>query len=179
MTLRSLCLLAGSVLFVCVAAFSAPAHAVELNAAPLSAEELDELRGGFMLPSGVEAELGAVARTFSNGELILETHVSWAEDGVRSLQVYASDVLTGAGDALDQGFSLSDADGVTLLAHQADEGAFRNVLLNEANNRDLRIETQLTITLPGFTDVQQDFRASLLAFRLHDELNTAMLLGGS
>ncbi|HYD88425.1 MAG TPA: hypothetical protein VEA80_13195 [Vitreimonas sp.] len=164
--------------FLCMLGLGAEAQALEIAERPLAADELDELRGGFLLPNGVEADLGAVARTFSNGQLLLETHVSWTENGVTSTEVFRAEALASAGEALPQGFSLSDADGLTLIAHQIDDGGLRNVVLNEASNRDLSLQIDVTLALPDFALAQQDFRASVTAFRLGDELSTAMIFGG-
>ena len=145
------------------------AHADEFDAAPLSADELQDMRGGFLLPTGIEAQFGAVARTFSDGALILETHFTWTPDGtLRENVVAASSLLPSA--SMPGGFTLQDANGVTQFAHQVDALGVRNMLLNQADNRDFRVETQLTVTLPDFAATQLAISHSLLALRLSDDL---------
>jgi len=165
-----------AVSFAAVSAFLAMtghAAADEILETPLGEGELANARAGFLLPSGVEAQFGAVARTFSDGRLILETHISWAEDGARIEQVLASDALAQS-TALPGGYLLRDAHGDTTFAHQFESGGLRNVLLNEASERDIRLDTQLMLTLPGFAETQQGFRADVLAIRIADDVQAAI-----
>ncbi len=152
-----------------VAATSTHANALEIGAPALSAAELEDMRGGFMLPTGVEANFGAVARTYSDGALVLETHFTWSPDGLRREEVIASSLLAGA-DQLAGGFVLEDAGGQTLFAHQVDDAGVRNILVNQADGRDIRIDTQFTVTLPNFTLTQQDFSTALLALHMFEDL---------
>jgi hypothetical protein len=138
----------------------------------LTAPELAQLRGGFVLPTGVEIDFGAVARTFSDGSLILETQISWNPDGSTTEETFSSPDLI-AIDDLANGFALQDANGSTLFAHQVDDAGVRNILLNDATGRDLLTQTQLTVTLPGFETTQAAFRDSVLTLRLFDDLNAA------
>lgn len=160
----------GVALAACIAlALSANANAQDIGAAPLSAAELEDLRGGFMLPTGVEANFGAVARTYADGVLVLETHFTWSPDGLRREEAVASSLLANA-DELAGGFAIEDAAGRTLFAHQADDAGVRNILLNQADGRDMRIDTQFTVTLPNFALTQRDFNTTLLALHLFDDL---------
>jgi hypothetical protein len=151
------------------AASTGAARAQEIDATPLSLAELAELRGGFLLPTGIEAEFGAIARTFSNGALVLETHFTWSPDGIARQDVLASSDIVST-DQLANGFALNDASGSTLFAHQVDDLGIRNILLNEASGRDIRIDTQLTVTLPNFALSQQSFSDALLAVHLFDDI---------
>ena len=155
-----------------LAAAVAPGADAEFGVPPLTAAELAALRGGFVLPTGVEIDFGAVARTYSNGSLILETHISWNPDGSPMEETFSSPGLIPVSD-LANGFALLDANGATIFAHQVDSAGVRNILLNEASARDLRTETQLTISLPGFEATQSAIRDSVLGLRLFDDLNAA------
>jgi hypothetical protein len=150
-----------------------PCRAQPIDAIPLSTSELETMRGGFVLPMGIEANFGAVARTFSDDTLLLETHFTWTAAGVERENVLVSPLLGEAGAALTDGFELRDFNGATLIAHQAGVGGLRNVILNDASGRALRAEVQLTVTLPGFAAVQGDFSRSVLALRLGDDLRDA------
>jgi hypothetical protein len=164
-------LAAAAIVFLLAAGFSAGARAQTIDAAPLTRDELAELRGGFLLPTGIEAEFGAIARTFANGQLLLETHFTWSPDGIAREDVLASaDIVTT--DQLANGFALNDAGGSTLFAHQVDDLGIRNILLNEASGRDIRIDTQLTVTLPNFALTQQSFSDALLAAHIFDDLQS-------
>jgi hypothetical protein len=160
-------------LFAATAALTAEVRAQQIGAPPLAAEELAEMRGGFLLPTGVEANFGAVARTYADGVLVLETHFTWEEGGIVRQDVLASSELV-ASDELAGGFVLEDASGQTLFAHQVDEGGVRNILMNEANGRDLRVDTLFTVTLPNFALTQQHFSNALLALHLFEDLAAAL-----
>jgi hypothetical protein len=149
-----------------------PAQSVAqtIDASPLSTAELEEMRGGFLLPTGVEANFGAIARTISDGSVLLETHFTWTEAGLQTERVITSPILQSAADQLAGGFRLRDENGATVFAHQLDDSGLRNILLNQADGRDVRVETQLTVTLPDFAATQMDFRSALLAARLTDDM---------
>lgn len=148
--------------------FAAPARAQEIAAPALSSEELGELRGGFVLPTGIEADFGAIARTYADGVLVLETRFTWTADGVQREDVAATSLVDT--NQLTNGFALDDSNGETLIAHQLDNLGLRNILLNDASNRDIRVDTQLTVTLPSFALTQQDFRDALLSRQIFDDM---------
>ena len=154
---------------IAVAAFAQEARAQSIDAAPLAASELESMRGGFLLPTGIEANFGAIARTYSDGVLVLESRFTWTADGIVRDDLIASSQLTPT-DALANGFMLTDQSGAAMFAHQIDDGGIRNILLNEANGHDFRIDTQLTVTLPDFAATQQDFANARLALQLFEDL---------
>jgi len=154
---------------LCTTALAPAARAQQIDETPLSLDELAELRGGFLLPTGIQAEFGAIARTFANGMLLLETHFTWSPDGIVHQDVLASSDIVSS-DQLAGGFALEDASGSTVFAHQVDDLGIRNILLNEASGRDIHIDTQLTVTLPNFALSQQAFSNALLAARVFDDM---------
>jgi hypothetical protein len=151
---------------------AASAAAQEIDAVPLGEAELADARAGILLPTGIEANFGALVSTFSDGQLLLQTQVTWEADGLRTQQLIGSDLLTPS-DAVPGGLVLQGADGATLFAHQVGEDGLRNVLVNTASGRDIRVDTQLRITLPEFSLTQQGMRDSLLALHLTDDLAAA------
>ena len=156
-----------------MAAFVQEARAQSIGAPPLAAAELDSMRGGFLLPTGIEANFGAIAQTYANGVLVLESHFTWTADGVVRENVIASAQLTPT-DALANGFVLTDESGAATFAHQIGDDGIRNILLNEANGQDFLVNTQLTVTLPNFALTQQDFSNALLALHLFQDLQATM-----
>jgi len=166
---RRVVLAASGMLAAAVLAYAPRAEAQEIDVEPLGAEELAGMRGGFLLPTGLEAEFGAIARTYSDGVLVLETHFTWTEAGVTRQQTVSSGGVTPSGE-LPGGFVLQDGAGDTTFAHLVDAAGIRNILLNEASGRDIRVDTQLTVTLPDFDLTQESFTQSLLALHLFDDM---------
>jgi hypothetical protein len=160
-------------LIVAMAAFVREARAQNIDATPLAASELESMRGGFLLPTGIEANFGAIARTYSDGVLVLESRFTWTADGVVRDDLIASSALTPT-DVLANGFMLTDESGAATFAHQIDDGGIRNILLNEANGRDFHIDTQFTVTLPDFAATQQDFSNARLALHLFADMQASL-----
>jgi hypothetical protein len=156
-----------------MAAFAQEARAQNIDAPPLAASELESMRGGFLLPTGIEANFGAIARTYSDGVLVLESRFTWTADGILRDDLIASSELTPT-DALVNGYMLTDESGAAMFAHQIDDGGIRNILLNEANGHDFRIDTQFTVTLPDFAATQQDFSNARLALHLFADMQATL-----
>ena len=68
--------------------------------------------------------------------------------------------------------------GDTIFAHELNNSSIRNIVVNTANDLDIRQETQLNVTLPGFEATQQSFETARLAFRLADDLRYATGVSG-
>jgi hypothetical protein len=58
----------------------------------LSDEEMAEARGGVLVAGGVAFEFGAVAKTFEDGVLRLQTQVTWTSQGAQIERVVGADV---------------------------------------------------------------------------------------
>jgi hypothetical protein len=146
--------------------------------------DLAEARGGFTV-AGVEVRLGAEIRTYLDGELVLQTNVSW-DDTVTSTTI-ASAALTQAGAAELQagilrsgGITMRVGDesvflannGHTALLHRTENG-LQNVLVNTASGVGITQEMDVTIDLGDFDDFQQDVIDTRLADALSDVMSLA------
>lgn len=138
-------------------------------AVPMSPAELAEARGGVQLPNGLELGFGAVMSTYLDGELALQTRLTWTPEGPQTsldAGAYTPDLAQAAAAA---GISISPdqhgllapgAGGATVILHDLAEGRLGNVALNTANGRALRQETEITLSVP-----QLDAYQSNLAFQ--------------
>lgn len=135
-------------------------------------DELARYRGGFEW-QGVKIGLGAEIRTFLNGELVLQTNISWTPTGAQTTQ-YVSGALTQV-DAAQLQAGLLSTGGITMrvgdqsvyLANQGQtafiqstDGGFQNILINRANNISAREEIDATLDLQNFGQFQQQAASS-------------------
>ena len=145
--------------------------------APLSGEELSELRGGLLFAGGIAFDFGAVVRTTIDGQLALETRLTWTPDGV-----VVEDTSAMAPVQLPQidgfGLSITDASGTTIVGHRLLEGEIQGFILNSADNRDVRQDLDVTLTLPGFEATQRDMMTGRLGFRINTDMADALTRSG-
>jgi hypothetical protein len=140
---------------------------------------LGDLRGGFAV-GGVDIGFGAVITTYANGELALVTQLTWTDAGAVVQETLGNlgqtiDSLTpeqraqlGIGDVTG-GVVIADGSGVTALVHNVTEGALQNVILNTASGRDISQHVDVTLTLPGFEDVQKQLGTELFGMRINED----------
>jgi hypothetical protein len=64
--------------------------------------------------------------------------------------------------------------GATAVLHDLDAGTVNNIILNTANNRNIRQETLVTLNLPSLDQVQKDAIAAQLTMRLGDAVGAAL-----
>jgi len=178
---------------VCAAlslAASAPGVAVAQDRPTISDADLADLRGGFLVAGGVTFDFGAVVRTYVDGQLALESRLTWTETGAVTAQNVGS--IPGAvdlGAALDQalaagldlgalqsgqGILLSDASGATALVQNI-QGGVQNLIVNNADGRDLRQEVEITLTLPNLETMQRDYSVDRLGAAISQDINAALL----
>ena len=147
-------------------------------------EELGAYRGGIAIAPGLDVNFGVEVTTYVNGAPALTTTLTWNESGQFVAQTMGDigqqideltpeqraalglEGLAGAG-----GVVISDADGVTALAHNVTDGALQNIIVNTATGRDLRQEVDVTLELPGFEAVQDSFNLERFGFRLSDDMS--------
>lgn len=169
------------------AAGAAPRPAAEDPGAlePVSDEELSEQRGGFRF-QGVDISLGAEIRTFIDGELVLQTNVSWGAGGAASTQIVSgaltqvdaaqlqAGILTSGGITMrvgGQSVYLANG-GQTALMHRTD-GALQNVIVNTASNVKLTQEVDAALNLGNFRQFQDDVLRQRLADSIGDTIGQA------
>lgn len=171
---------------MCIALAAGALLASPVGAAdPLSDQELDANRGGFILVDGWTLDFGAVIKSYVNDELVLRTDVTLSSAGLQGVQTGAAPAalpdgllssLAAAGvnlSGLSGGTATVSADGATAFIHQFGDGQITNFLVNTGSDRTLRQETELTLTLPGFQDVQAAMTQALTANDLAAAVNRA------
>ncbi|HET8750742.1 MAG TPA: hypothetical protein VFM42_08380 [Sphingomicrobium sp.] len=164
----------------CLAASAGGAPADDFAIVP--DEELAQARGGFNW-QGVEIGLGAEIRTYLDGNLVLQTNISWSASGAQRSQV-VSGALTAADAAQLQAGILSGGGirmqvggqsvflangGQTAIFHDA-EGTIQNVLINRASNITARQEIDVALDLHNFGQ----FQAQMTQSRVVDAIGDAM-----
>lgn len=136
---------------VCLIAAGAPGAVLALPP-PLTDDELETQRGGFVMADGFVFDFAADLRTFIDGQLALESQLSLSDGALSRVNAFAT------------------PDNATTVLHDFSDGQLLNVLINSANDRTFRQELNLSLTLPGFTDVQKGFDAARLGINLADQV---------
>lgn len=162
-----------------LALFAGAAQAQET----MSADELDGARGGLMTPWGVEIGFGAVVRTYVDGALALESQLTWTPEGAsRTYQTGAptADLATvAAANGLKlstgtEGLLIPGQAGATVVLHDVAGGRLAGLVLNTADNRDIRQATEITLNVPQFEALQQGFAAQAMTSRLSAAVGQAL-----
>lgn len=147
---------------------------------PLSDAELDTLRGGIQTPLGLDIGFGATVRTFVNGQLALETRLTWTDAGPVTSETRADlSSITGGpvfvgrlGEAV-----ASTPGGATTILHDLADGRIASVIINTADNRTIRQETSITLTLPQLADLQSRIAGAQLSNAIQSAVSAAQLQG--
>ena len=121
---------------------------------PLTGQELGDLRGGALFAGGFAFDFGAIVRTMIDGQPALETRLTWTPEGA-----VMEDLSAIAGSPLPDfdgfGLNIIDASGSTLVGHRLLDGEIQNFIVNSGDNRNIRQDIDITLTLPGFAEVQR------------------------
>lgn len=143
------------------------AYLGDLEIAPLTAADLDELRGGFMTPLGFEVGFGAVVTSTIDGALALKTEFNWTDAGVTKTITGPAGATGGPLDldaAAAGGINLAGAGnltgvvvpgdpakggGATAIIQGFDLSGLSTAIINTASQRAVQTDTQLNIDLPA------------------------------
>lgn len=169
-------------------AFALCAGAAQAQEA-LSLEEMENTRGGLMTPWGQDIGFGAVVRTYVDGQLALQSQLTWTPDGaVRNYDVGAptQDLAAAAAafglkvDPSAQGLLAPGDNGATVVLHDIGSDRIAGLILNNADNRTVRQSTEVTLNIPGLEAAQRDMAASAMDSQLQSALGQALAgsLGG-
>ena len=171
MTLRRFLL--GCVLAAAPALTWAAEPDMQPSRAPMTERELDSYRGGYDLAPNLSFQFGAVIRTFEDGQLALQTEMNMSPMGVTVQQTAGVGVTPGTLDSVDlagaTGGAFSTPGGTTFIQNVAN-GQLTNFIFNTASNHTFRQETDLTLVLPGFADIQGQIMRNLSAFHLTNDM---------
>ncbi len=149
-------------------------------AAPLSNQELAAQRGGIMTPTGLDIGFAASVRTYVDGALALETRLTWTDKGpvtetIGGLAGVSAAGLPNSWSAVSPGLT----GGSTQILQDLSSGRIASVIVNSASNRNIRQDTDITLTLPQLQDMQRGFAAGRIASNLQGALALALPAGGA
>lgn len=184
---HSLLLLA---LAVVAPAFMATASLAEPQ--PLSDDELSDLRGGFITTNGFTFGFGVVIRSYIDDKLALQTQLTWTPKGAVTEQIRGdvpgvTDLASAMTSLLNNGIDLRgitgtsggvalvDGNGATALIHNVTTGQLQNLIVNSANNRNLRQDMELNLYLPDLAAMQSASSAQQRAAQMTYDLNTTLV----
>lgn len=165
-----------------IAAFVAGPVAAQDGPA-LDTSDLEREVGGFQTPSGLEVGFGAEVRTYVDGQLALQTHLTWTDQGAVQTTTAANGSTdlsgaAGAGIHIDgapgTGLFLPGDNGGTVVLHGLDSDQISGLIFNTADNRDIRQEVNVTLNVPDLTQFQKDVLGQKLDMRLQDNISRAL-----
>ncbi len=145
--------------------------------------EMDEMRGGFSL-GGINFGFGAVITTYANGVRAMQTNLVWTDSGIEVSQILGSlgqqistlsaeqRSLLGLEGMIDaDGVVIIDENGMTALVHNITDGALQNIIINDADNRTLGQQVDVTLTLPGFEATQANMLLDKIGLNIDADLS--------
>ena len=164
---------------------ASPSSVVSETLRAMTEEELARQRAGLMTPMGFEVGFGAVVRTFVDGQLALESRLVWTEQGVQSATTDAgSGAAAGAiraapgidlgSAAAWRGVVLEGQGGSTVIAHDLTADRLASLVANTASNRDIRQETNISLSLPQLQQMQRDVGVQQMRIQMQDAVSNAL-----
>ncbi len=148
---------------------------------PLSAEELDAQVGGFRTPGGLEIGFGAVVSTYVDGQLALQTRLTWTDHGPETT---TTTTASGSADAASGGIHIAGLPGMgvylpgtnggTAVMHDLTDTHIGSLIFNTADNRDIRTDTTITLDIPNLDQMQRDITSQQIDMRLQDMVGRAL-----
>lgn len=168
------------------------AQTAQDDAAPLSDAELSGLRGGWLTAAGVTFNFGVVMRTFVEDRLALETRLTWTPDGPVTERWSDPQHGVALGDAIDSlaaegvnldglarldGLVLDGDGGATVVLHALGEGAIQNLVLNTADNRSIRQDTQIDLAIQDLPGLQRTISVQRLGGEIGREIGALTAAG--
>lgn len=150
---------------------------------PMTRAELDQTRGAVLLPNGFELGFGALVSTFVDGELALQTQLTWTEAGPQTqlnAGAYTPDLAAAAaangitigGDL--QGLLTPGAGGATVVVHDLTDGRLGNLVINNASMRSIRQTAEVTLNVPQLDAMQRQMSQQSQLRQLQNSLGFAL-----
>jgi hypothetical protein len=141
------------------------------DAAPLSADQMDQARGGFADPSGLIYRFSVDVQTALNGSevftrsLTVMPGINGQFQATTSANVIGANIPAGLNVAMignGSGVRVTDAAGnVTTVFNQTAAGVPSSIILNNANNRTISQTVNLNLVLPNLSTIMNFVHASL------------------
>ena len=126
------------------------------HATPLAAKDMDEMRGGFIDPSGLLLRFAVDVRTLVDGSvafirsLVIQPDQSGQLQATGNTQLLTQNLPSGATASLidnGKGIIITDPKGQTTVINQTTQGAFTNIILNAASDRAVTQNMNVDIVL--------------------------------
>lgn len=140
---------------------------------PMPDAALAAQRGGLATPFGIDIGFGADVRTLVNGQLALETQLTWTPQGAQTQVVGGAgsfDPATGTFSAVLPGAT----GGATQVQQTLGGTKITSVVLNTASNQTIRQDTNITLTLPQLPALQRQFASDRIAATVQAAVGLAL-----
>lgn len=160
---------------------------------PMTDDDLAEARGGFMTAGGFTFDFGVVVRSYVNDKLALQTQLTWTPTGpvtqqtqhsvpgVQDLASAMADLVAGGVDLTGLqnvgGVAVVDSDGATAILHNITTSQLQNLIINNADNRNIRQDMELNLVLPDLATIQADSRMQNYGSHILRDIDWAGLRG--
>lgn len=170
-----------------------PAQALLAGPRAMSDDELSEARGGFMTAGGLTFGFGVVVRSYINDQLALQTQLTWTPTGPETLQTHhAVPGVTDLAAAMENlvaggidlrglsntgGVAVIDSDGATAVLHNITTSQLQNLIINNADNRNIRQDMELNLVLPDLATIQSNSRFQSYGAQIVRDMDWAGLAG--
>jgi hypothetical protein len=149
---------------------------------------LADQRGGFLVADGIAFDFAAKMQTFIDGQLALETTMTWTPAGKQVEQTAYGDLVLTQMSNIQSMLSESNrsllssgaglyvgGDGQTVLMQQAVNGGLQNVLLNTADGQTIHQDLALNITLPDAANFAATMGQGQLVAALNRDITQAAI----
>jgi hypothetical protein len=172
---------------------TAPAAATPLlslvgaPAQELGDDVLADQRGGFEI-GGVDVTLGAQIETYIDGQLSLVTTVNWTHDSATTTQNVMGLLTPATAAQLQNGLlntgqiNMKVGDASVFLANGGQTAVVQNtasgiqsLVINTANNTDIRTQVDATINLDGYSGFRDNFLTGTIAASLGQAIGAATM----
>lgn len=135
------------------------------------------MRGGFMLPNGMELDFGAIIETVRNGVSMLRTRVNFINNNMANVETVRDGVTTVKDVDVSQGIeTTAGSQESTFVVHQIAPSNIGAIVNNVTSNTDIVNTTQFNITISNFSKITDNLRA-IQNNRLSNIANSSVLTG--
>jgi hypothetical protein len=146
---------------------------------PMSDADLAGVRGGLMTPLGIEVGFSAQVRTYVDGQLALETQMTWTDQGAVAKRsgALAAEGVPGLPAGIWSAMLPGIGSGTTEIVQDFSDGRVASMVLNSASNRTIRQDIDIQLAIPQLATLEQQAATARLALQLQNA--TALALSGA
>lgn len=148
-----------------------------VNAAPINGTDLAGIRGGFVLPNGMNLDFGAIIETVRNGVTLLRTQVNFINPTTAIVETLRDGVTTTTTVDASQGIETSAGSvDATFVLHQITPTNIGAIVNNVTSNTDILNTTQFNITISNFSEITNNLQA--IKFNRLSNITRGSILSG-